>query len=75
MIFFIFYNQVVQELAPMFAVIFRHVVKKGSFPAYWRLADIVPVLKRSPFSDVRGYIPISISPIVSKIFEKIVVEK
>ena len=39
----LFYKQVARELAPKLTVIFRHLVKESSFPACWRLADVVPV--------------------------------
>ena len=57
------------------AVIFRHLFKGGSFPACWRLADVVPVPKGSPSSDVGDYRPLSITPVLSKVFEKIVAGK
>ena len=36
-----FYKQVAKELAPKFAVNFRHLVKRSSYLACWRLADVV----------------------------------
>ena len=47
------YKQVARELAPKLVVNFRHLVSGGSFPACWRLADVVPVPKESSSSDVR----------------------
>ena len=40
-----------------------------------RLAEIVPMPRGSPFSDVGDYRPILITPLLSKVFEKIVIEK
>ena len=71
----LFFKQVAWELAPKLAVSFRHLVKGGCFPACWRLADVVPVSKGSPSSDVGDYRPISIISILSKVFEKIVAGK
>ena len=45
--FHFFCKPVAWELAPKLAVIFRHLVNGGSFPACWRLADVVPVPKKS----------------------------
>ena len=56
-------------------MIFRHLVKGSSFLACCRLADVVPVLKESSFSDVGDYRLISITPVLSKVFEKIVAGK
>ena len=60
------------KLAPKLAVIFRHLVRGGSFLACWKLADVVSVPKRSAFSDVGDYSPISITPVLKKVFQKIV---
>ena len=60
-----------RELAPKFALIFRHLVNEGSFPAFWRLADIVSVSKESS-SYVGYYRHTSITPLISKRFKKIV---
>ena len=57
-------------------VIFRHLVRGDNFPACWRLADVVPKLKGSSFSDVGDSDRlISITVVLSKVFEKIVAAK
>ena len=71
----IFYKQVVRELAPKLAVVFRHLVKGGIFTAYWRVADVVSVPKGSASSDVGDYESISITSLLSKVFQKILVGK
>ena len=50
------------ELATKWAVIFKHLVEWGHFSECWRLADVVPVPKKSTPLDVGD-------------FEKIVAEK
>ena len=64
-------------LVPKLTAIFGHLVQWGedSFLAAWGLADVVPVAKGSPSSDIRDYRPISITLLLSKVFEKIVVGK
>ena len=57
------------------AVIFRHLVKGGSFSACWRLADVVPVPKESSSYNVGDSRPISITPLLSNVFENIVLGK
>ena len=76
-IFPLFCKQVIRELSPKLAVIFRHLVKWGSFPACWRLADVVPVPKEFPFpfSEDGDYRPLSITSLLLKVLEKIVAEK
>ena len=71
----LFYKQVARELAPKLAVIFRHLVRKDSFPKCWKRPDVVLVPKESSFSDVEGYRPISITPVLSNVFERIVAGK
>ena len=44
----LFYKQVARELEPKLAVIFMHLVNRGSFLTCWRLIDIVPLPKNSP---------------------------
>ena len=63
------------ELAPKLTVIFRHQVRRGSFPTCWRLADVVPVSKESASLKVGEYRPTSIRPVLSNIFEKNVARK
>ena len=67
------YKQVIWELAPQLAVVLR--VRGGGFPEYWKFADVVPLPEESSFSDVGDYRPISITPVLSKIFEEIVARK
>ena len=74
-VFLFFYKQVAREMASKLAVIFRHLVKGGNFPTCWRLADVVQVQKGSASSDVGDYRPFSITPVLLKVFEKIVGKK
>ena len=56
------------------AVIFRQLVT-GGIPACWRLADVVPVSKGLASLDVGDYRLISITLVLSKVFDKIVAVK
>ena len=71
----LFYKQMAWKQAPKLAVSFRHLVKVGSLLACWRLADAVKVPNESSSSDVGDYRSISITPFLSKVFEKIVAGK
>ena len=51
---------------------FRQLVRLGSFPACWRQANITPIPKGPPSSSVANYRPISIRPVLSKVFERLV---
>ena len=59
-------------MAPKLSVIFRKLLRSGSFPACWRTANVTPVPKGPPSPDVADYRPISITPVLSKVFEKLV---
>ena len=56
-------------------VIFRSLVRGCSFPVCWRIADVVPVRRGSSSSDVGDNRLISITVVMSKVFEKIVAGK
>ena len=44
----------------------------GSFPAYWRLANVTPIPKGPTSSSVDNYRPISITSVLSNVFERLV---
>ena len=44
----------------------------GIFPIDWKLARVSPVFKKGKKSDLNNYRPISVIPIVAKIFEQII---
>ena len=47
-------------------------VRLGSFPACWRQAKVAPIPKGPPSSSVANYRPISITYVLSKLFERLV---
>ena len=50
--------------------------RAGCLPASWKQADIVPIPKQSPVTNVDKHLrPISLTPILSKIGEEFVVEE
>ena len=54
---------------PRLSVVFRRLVRLGSFPACWRQANVTPFPKGPPSSSVAYYRPISITSVLSKVFE------
>ena len=68
----LFLKRTADVLAPCLSVVFRRLVRLGSFPACWRQANITPIPKGSPSSSVANYRPISITPVLSKVFERLV---
>ena len=58
--------------APRLAVVFRRLLRLGSFPASWRVANVTPIPKGPPSSSSSNYRPISLTPILSNMFERLV---
>ena len=62
-------------VGPSLAGIFERSINTGIFPAEWKLARVTPIFKKGSKSDLDNYRPISVTPIVSKIFERIVFDQ
>ena len=72
-IFPLFLKETADLLAPKLAKIFRDLMRSGSFPESWRTANVTPIPKgSSPTQFPLDYRPISITPIISKIYEKLI---
>ena len=54
------------------SVVCRRLVRLGSFPAFWRQANVTPIPNGPPSSSVAKYQPISITSVLSKVFERLV---
>ena len=59
-------------LAPRLSVVFRRLLRLGNFPACWRQANFTPIPKGPSSPSVANYRPISITPVLSKVFERLV---
>ena len=60
-------------LAAPVTAIFNSSLREGKLPVLWKTATIVPVPKKHPPSSMESYIrPISLTPILAKGFEAIV---
>ena len=53
-------------------IIFLNILKTGNFPLQWKKANVTPVHKKKDKQLVENYRPISLLPILSKIFERII---
>ena len=65
-------NRTADVVAPRLSVVFRQLVRLGSFPARRRQAYVTPILKHPPSYSVANYQPISITLVLSKVFERLV---
>ena len=66
----LFLEKTAEVLAPLLAVVF--LVRLGSFPVCWRVANVTPIPKGPSFSSAYNYRQISLTRILSKVFERLV---
>ena len=72
-IFPLFLKETRHVLAPKLSVIFRKLIRSGDFPEVWREANVTPIPKSSsPSVHPEDFRPISITPCLSKIYEKLI---
>ena len=63
---------VIEEVSIPLKMIFDRCIAEGTFPSSWKKANVQPVHKKNSRQDKTNYRPISLLPICSKIFEKII---
>ena len=52
--------------------IFNRSINSGVFPDEWKCCKVIPLFKQGACSDLNDYRPISIIPVVAKVFERII---
>ena len=67
----LFLKRTADVLAPCLSVVFRRLLRLGSFPACWRQANVTPIPKGPSSTYVANYRPFSITPVLSKVFERL----
>ena len=70
--FLSFLRELLMFWPPRLSVVFCQLVHLGSFPPCWRQANVTPILNGPPPSSVANYRPISITSVLSKVFERLV---
>ena len=58
-------------IEPLFKI-FKNCLKCGIFPDDWKKENIVPIFKKGDKQNIKNYRPVSLLPICSKIFERII---
>ena len=59
-------------VASSLCAIFNRSIVSGVFPTEWKSTKVIPLSKQGERSDLNNYRPISIIPVVAKVFERIV---
>ena len=67
-----FFRKTAFVLAPKLSCIFRRLLHCDEFPLEWRIADVTPIPKSPLSALVCNYQPISITPVLSKVFERLI---
>ena len=68
----LFLKRAADVMAPHLSVVFRRLVCLGSLTACWRQANVTPIPMGPLSSSVANYRPISITTVLSKVFERLV---
>ena len=68
----LYLKRTVDVMAPRLSVVFRRIVRLCNFPVCCRQANVTPIPKGPPYSSVANYRPISITSVLSKVFERLV---
>ena len=70
--FLIFFRKTASVLAPKLSRLFPRLLHCGEYPLEWRIADVTPIPKGPLSAHVCNYRPISITPVLSKVFERLI---
>ena len=70
--FRLFLKRTADVMAPHLSVMLLRLVRLGNFPPCWRQANVTPIPKGPPSSSVANYRQISITSVLSKVFERLV---
>ena len=74
-VFPLFKKMVAYIIALKLSMIFRGLIRCRSFPECWRSANVTAIPNGAPSPARESYRPISITPILSKVYEKLVSHK
>lgn len=60
------------KLSPVISTLFNNCMYSGVFPDPLKIARVIPLYKSGDKNDITNYRPISLLPVLSKIFEKLI---
>jgi hypothetical protein len=64
-------NHVIELIAPYLAFIYNSCLSEGNFPHLMKYSKVIPLFKSGDLNDLKNFRPISILPVLSKVFEKL----
>ena len=67
-----FFRELASVLAPKLSMVLYRLLCEGLFSSQWCCADVVPIPKGAMFLLLPGFRPISITPVLSKVYECLV---
>ena len=62
-------------IAQSICSIYNRSISTGIFPEDWKCSKVVPLFKQGKRNDLNNYRPISIIPVVAKVFERIIYDQ
>ena len=62
-----------EELAPILTVLFQQIYDTGEAPQDWKDANVVPIYKKDNRHSTENYRPVSLTSVLSKVYEHIIV--
>lgn len=68
-------SSIIDVVAPFLADIFNLCIESGTFPDLMKLSKVIPLFKAGDRENSNDYRPISILPVFSKIFEKVMLNQ
>lgn len=68
-------TSIIQTIAPYLALVFNLCVDQGVFPDLMKYSKIIPLFKAGDSKDTNNYRPVSMLPVFSKVFEKIMLNQ
>ena len=65
-------KMVAPSVAPSLTSLFNHSILSGQFPSEWMEANVTPILKSGEKDLMSNYRPVSIIPVLAKVFEGLI---
>ena len=68
-------KSIIETVAPYLALIFNLCIDQGVFPTLMKHSKVIPLFKSGNSKDTNNYRPVSVLPVFSKVFEKVMLNQ